>query len=469
MAITKIHPIKHTVGKAISYICNDNKTNDNLIYSFSCAKETAELEFELTAQNARSGGQNQAYHMIQSFSPDEVTPERAHLIAREWADKVLQGKYEYVLATHTDKAHIHTHIIFNAVSFKDYRRYKSDKRSYYRLRELSDEICGEYGLNIVEPSSVRTKYERKKTYVSNKYKIKKAIDECILYAKDYEDFISHMRANGFIDRQNEYLWFRESGNKRFTKTDTIGRAYTAENIKNRISGIYRPRTTDLLIDIEHNIKCQESKGYEHWAKLHNLKLAAKTLLILEEQHLLNYETLSKRVSATSDKLKSIQAKIKSDKQRLNELDNVMKSLNTYRKLKPVYDEYTKKNPFTRNSFYNKHKQEIELFQQTAKNLKSHRTPDNKLPSAKQLEAEKRKLQADIEKLSPQYTATKSEYSDIETLKKNVDMFLGQAPELHQTKDTKEKQSVRRRLEEYRERAKQQNENQNHRRRNSHEL
>lgn len=106
------------------------------------------------------------------------------------ADKALQGKYEYVLATHTDKAHIHTHIIFNAVSFKDYRRYKSDKRSYYRLRALSDEICGEYCLNIVEPNSVKRNYERKKTYVSNKYKIKKAIDECIIYAADYEDFIS---------------------------------------------------------------------------------------------------------------------------------------------------------------------------------------------------------------------------------------------------------------------------------------
>lgn len=469
MAITKIHPIKHTVSKAISYICDYNKTNDNLIYSFSCAKETAELEFELTAQNARFGGQNQAYHMIQSFSPDEVTPERAHLIAREWADKALQGKYEYVLATHTDKAHIHTHIIFNAVSFKDYRRYKSDKRSYYRLRALSDEICGEYCLNIVEPNSVKRNYERKKTYVSNKYKIKKAIDECIIYAADYEDFIRRMRENDFIDRQNEYLWFRESGNKRFTKTDTIGRAYTTENIKKRISGIYRPRTTDLLIDIEHNIKCQQSKGYEHWAKLHNLKLAAKTLLILEEQHLLNYETLSKRVSATSDKLKSIQAKIKSDKQRLNELDNVMKSLNTYRKLKPVYDEYTKKNPFTRNSFYSKHKQEIELFQRTATELKHHRTVDNKLSSAKQIEAEKRKLQSDIEKLSAQYTAVQSEYSDIETLKKNVDMFLGQTPELQKENDTKEKQSVRRRLEEYRKHAKQHNENQNHRKHNSHEL
>lgn len=324
-------------------------------------------------------------------------------------------------------------------------------------------------MNIVEPSGVKRKYERKKTYVSNKYRIKKAIDECILYATGYEDFIRRMKANDFIDRQNEYLWFRESGNKRFTKTDTIGRAYTADNIKKRISGIYRPRTTDLLIDIEHNIKCQQSKGYEHWAKLHNLKLAAKTLVILEEQHLLNYETLSKRVSETSDKLKSIKDKIKSDKQRLNELDKVIKDLNTYRKLKPVYDEYTKKNPFTRNIFYNKHKQEIELFERTAKNLKSHKTSDNKLPSAKQLEAERRKLQADIEKLSTQYTATKSEYSDIETLKKNVDMFLGYTPELQKENNTKENQSVRRRLAEYRERAKQQNENQNHRRHTSHEL
>ena len=168
-------------------------------------------------------------------------------------------------------------------------------------------------------------------------------------------------------------------------------------------------------------------------------------------------------------MKSIQDKIKSDKLRINKLDNVMKSLNTYRMLKPVYDEYTKKNPFTRNSFYNKHKQEIELFERTAKNLKSHKTSDNKLPSVKQLEAEKRKLQADIEKLSAQYTAVQSEYSDIETLKKNVDMFLGQTPELQKENDTKEKQSVRRRLEEYRERAKQQNENQNHRRHTGHEL
>lgn len=295
--------------------------------------------------------------------------------------------------------------------------------------------------------------------MSNKYKIKKAIDECILYATDYEDFIRRMRANNFIDCQNEYLWFRQNGNKRFTKTDTIGRAYTANNIKKRISGIYRSRTTDLLIDIEHNIKCRQSKGYEHWAKLHNLKLAAKTLVILEEQHLLNYDTLSKRVSETSDKLKSIQDKLKSDKLRINELDNVMKSLNTYRKLKPVYDEYTKKNPFTRNSFYSKHKQEIELFQRTATELKHHRTVDNKLSSAKQIEAEKRKLQSDIEKLSAQYTAVQSEYSDIETLKKNVDMFLGQTPELQKENDTKEKQSVRRRLEEYRKHAKQHNENQ----------
>ncbi|MGN0661104.1 MAG: relaxase/mobilization nuclease domain-containing protein, partial [Oscillospiraceae bacterium] len=103
MAITKIHAIRHTVGKSIKYICDNAKTNDNLIYSFNCTPQTAELEFELTAQKARSGGQNKAYHLIQSFRPGEVTPEKAYLIAREWADKVLKDKYEYVLATHTDK------------------------------------------------------------------------------------------------------------------------------------------------------------------------------------------------------------------------------------------------------------------------------------------------------------------------------------------------------------------------------
>lgn len=93
--------------------------------------------------------------------------------------------YEYVLCTHTDKGHYHNHIIFNAVSFKDHKRYRSDKKSYYRIREISDKICVEYGLNVIKESERRSSYEYKKTYISNKHRIRKAVDECILYAVDY--------------------------------------------------------------------------------------------------------------------------------------------------------------------------------------------------------------------------------------------------------------------------------------------
>ena len=468
MAITKIHPIKHTLGKSITYIGNDSKTeNGKYISTFGCAYETAELEFELTARAAKGGGENQAYHLIQSFKPGEVTPAQCYEIGKKFADEVLGGKYEYVICTHTDKDHYHNHIIFNAVSFKDHKRYRSDKKSYYRIREISDKICAEYGLNVVEPSGRKRSYEQKKTYVANKYKIKKAIDECILFAVDYEDFLRRMRDKKYIVREDEFLWFRDTGNKRFTKTDTIGRGYEKDNIKLRIKGTYQPKTVDLLIDIEHNVKCQQSKGYEQWAKIHNLQLIAKTLIVIHERGIADYDDLSKRVSAKSEKLKTIGDKIKSDKKRIKELDTVMKNLNMYRTLKPIYEEYTKKNPLLKNSFYSNHKQEIDLFRRLTNELKPYLTDNNKLPSVKQIEAEKQRILADITKLSALHKDMKDEYNDIAVLKKNVDMFLNIKPE---QEAPKKKPSILKKLAEHRERADRETKQpQHHKRHNNPEL
>ncbi len=473
MAITKIHAVKRTLGKSITYIGNDLKTeNGEYISTFGCAYETTELEFELTAQQAKyDAGENQAYHLIQSFEQGEVTPEQCHEIGKRLADEVLGGKFEYIVCTHTDKGHYHNHIIFNAVSFKDHKRYRSDKKSYYRIREISDKICAECGLNVIEESERRSGYEHKKTYISNKYRIRKAIDESILYTVDYEDFLKQIQSRNYIARQDEWLWFRDSNNKRFTKTDTIGRAYSRENIEKRIKGLYRPNTVDLLIDIEHNIKCQQSKGYKQWATIHNLKLAAQTINILTERHW-SYEDLSKRVLEKSEKLKSIQDKIKSDKKRISEIDTVMKNLNTHRKLKPIYEEYLNKNSLMKNSFYNKHKQEIDLFQRVAAELKPHRTANNKLPNVKNLEAEKQRLQTEIESLSEQFTVLKSECTEFAALKQNVDMFLKKTPELQQETPKEEKPSILKRLAEYQERQKQQdeqNKSQQHHKDNNPEL
>lgn len=429
MAITKIHSIKNTVSKAIAYICNDSKTNDSLIYSFNCVPETAALEFDLTAQNARNGGENKAYHLIQSFAPGEVTPEQAHSMARELAERVLKWEYEYVIATHTDKSHLHSHIIFNAVSFKDYKRYKSDKRSYYRIREISDEICESYGIEII-PKDTHKKGTQKrfdydkhyKKYVSKKSLIQKAVDDAILYSMSYEDFLNEMLKRGYDARNDEYLWFRYKTGKRFTKTNTIGIAYTRENIQKRINGVYRPKNISLLIDIESNIKCSQSKGYEQWAKIFNLKTTAKTLNRMRELGINNYDELKKNLAEHSDKLQSAKAEADKAQKRIDEINKLLKYNDLRRKYLPVIKEYNSKK-LLKNSYYEKHKTEIDSYNKAVAFLKSHMT-NGKYPNPKSLESEKAKLQSQLDKITKELSSSKADYDEYAALKHNADKILG---------------------------------------------
>ena len=155
MAITKIHPIKTTLDLSIKYICNPEKTDEEILIStHACGHETAALEFEMTRQSWNSSTKNLARHLIQSFDPDDkLTPEIAHEIGKKLIDETLKGKYEYILTTHIDKGHIHNHILFNNVSFIDGLAYNSNKKTYHQIRNASDNLCKEYGLSIIEESS----------------------------------------------------------------------------------------------------------------------------------------------------------------------------------------------------------------------------------------------------------------------------------------------------------------------------
>ena len=158
MAVTKIHPIKSTLKKALDYIENPAKTDEKiLVSSFACSYETADIEFELLRSQAMQKGNNLAHHLIQSFAPGETTPEQAHEIGRQLADEVLQGKYPYVLTTHIDKGHVHNHIIFCAVDMVDQRKYVSNRQSYAYIRRTSDRLCKEHGLSVVMPGQDRGK------------------------------------------------------------------------------------------------------------------------------------------------------------------------------------------------------------------------------------------------------------------------------------------------------------------------
>ena len=239
MAVTKIHPIKSTLKKALDYIENPDKTYDKmLVSSFACSYETADIEFEMLLAQAYQKGNNLAHHLIQSFAPSEATPEQAHEIGRQLADEVLQGKYPYVLTTHIDKGHVHNHIIFCAVDMVNQRKYISNKQSYAYIRRTSDRLCKENGLSVVKPGQSKGKsyaeWDAQRKGTSWKAKLKAAIDAAIPQAKDYDDFLRPMQAQGYEIKPDKFISFRAPGQERFTRCKTLGEAYTEEAIKEEL-------------------------------------------------------------------------------------------------------------------------------------------------------------------------------------------------------------------------------------------
>ena len=309
MAVTKIKPIKSTLKKALEYIQNPDKTDDKmLVSSFGCSYETADIEFAFTLSQALDKGNNLAHHLIQSFEPGEVSFEKAHEIGKQLADAVTKEQYEYVLTTHIDKGHVHNHIIFCAVNFVDYHKYNSNKRSYYGIRNISDRLCYENGLSVITPEKGHKgksyiEYQTAKTGTSWKGKLKEAVDLLIPQVADFEELLEKLQASGYEIKNGKYVSCRAPGQERFTRLKTLGADYTEEAIKKRIAGT-RSRTgkkltqengISLLIDIENNIKAQQSAGYEHWTKIYNLKQAAKTMNFLTENNILQYEDLIKKI------------------------------------------------------------------------------------------------------------------------------------------------------------------------------
>ena len=309
MAVTKIKPIKSTLSKALDYIQNPDKTDGKmLVSSFGCSYETADIEFGFTLAQAIEKGNNLAHHLIQSFEPGEVDYEKAHAIGKQLADAVTKGQHEYVLTTHIDKGHIHNHIIFCAVNFVDYHKYNSNKRSYYGIRNMSDKLCRENGLSVVVPGKGSkgksyAEYQAEKVGTSWKGKLKIAVDTLIPQVASFEELLQRLQAAGYEIKPGKYISCRAPGQERFTRLKTLGADYTEEAIKERIAGKRtkaakapkEQRGVSLLIDIENSIKAQESRGYEQWAKIHNLKLAAKTMNFLTEHQIEQYADLVSRI------------------------------------------------------------------------------------------------------------------------------------------------------------------------------
>ena len=425
------------MSKAIAYILNPEKTDEKLLVSsYGCASETAAREFEWTRKIAEQKGMNPvriiARHVIQSFEIGEVTPELAHEIGKQFADEILGGKYEYVLTTHIDKDHVHNHLIFNAVDFVDYHAYKSYKRIYYDMREVSDRLCKENGLSVIPPSQNKgmgyKEYTEAKRGTSWKQKLKQTIDRLVITAKDYDDFLRLMQEAGYEIKTGKYISFRAEGQERFTRSKTIGENYTEERIKERIAGRTPrrnrrqtvPKGISLIGDIQERIRLIDSKGYEYKAKLTILKEAARTLNYLTENNLLQYADLERKVEDVHSSYDRTGKELKGVEARLREVQPLIKNISNYQRLKPVYDAFQKAKD--KPGFKAKHEAELVIFEAARSTLLAMQG-DEKLPSMKTLQAEQQRLLEEQQRLYDERAKLKKEVKQIETIKSNVDTFL----------------------------------------------
>ena len=434
------------MSKAIAYILNPEKTDEKLLVSsYGCASETAAREFEWTRKIAEQKGMNPvriiARHVIQSFEIGEVTPELAHEIGKQFADEILGGKYEYVLTTHIDKDHVHNHLIFNAVDFVDYHAYKSYKRIYYDMREVSDRLCKENGLSVIPPSQNKgmgyKEYTEAKRGTSWKQKLKQTIDRLVITAKDYDDFLRLMQEAGYEIKTGKYISFRAEAQERFTRSKTIGENYTEERIKERIAGRTPrrnrrqtvPKGISLIGDIQERIRLIDSKGYEYKAKLTILKEAARTLNYLTENNLLQYADLEKKVEDVHSSYDRTGKELKGVEARLREVQPLIKNISNYQRLKPVYDAFQKAKD--KPGFKAKHEAELVIFEAARSTLLAMQG-DEKLPSLKTLQAEQQRLLEEQQRLYDERAKLKKEAKHIETIKSNVDTFL--APSVDHDRD-----------------------------------
>ena len=445
MAVTKIKPVKSTLSKALDYIENPDKTDGKmLISSFGCSYETADIEFGFTLSQALERGSNLAFHLIQSFEPGEVSPEKAHEIGRQLADVVTKGQHEYVITTHIDKGHVHNHILFCAVNFVDHRKYNSNKRSYYGIRNMSDKLCRDNGLSVVVPNKGSkgksyAEYQAEKAGTSWKGKLKIAVDALIPQVSDFEELLQRLQAAGYEIKPGKYISCRAPGQERFTRLKTLGADYTEEAIRERIAGrrtktVKAPkqqRGVNLLIDIENNIKAAQSRGYEQWAKIHNLKQAAMTMNFLTDNKIEQYADLTAKIAEIQTASGQAADALKTVEKRIADMAVLIKNISAYQKTKPAYEAYRKAR--NKEQYKAEHERAVILHEAAAKALKAAGV--SKLPSIDALQAEYENLKQKKEALYADYGKLKKQVKEYDVIKQNIDSILQTGKHLVREKET----------------------------------
>ena len=436
MAYTKIHPIKSTVEKAIAYITNPEKTDEKIyVSSFACSEQTAFLEFEKTRNKHHYSGKNLAYHCIQSFKPNEVTPEQAHKIGIQTADELLKGKYEYVISTHVDRGHIHNHLIICGVNFENGLSFgtehdRKNNPAWKQLRKISDDICIENKLSVIEmPEKGYGKcyYEWLQDMKKNSYKskLKNAIDSCVMTSDSFDDFLNRMQneMNYEYKIRGHSLSFRAEEQERFTRCSrkSLGWYYDPEQIKKRIDRQVKKRTATISKDTGfYQINDDKAVGLNRWAALKNMQEASRLLNFLSDYGVGSVEQLDEKISDMYDQRFDVVQKLNDYESSIIEQRELLKMLNTYWKMKAVHDEFLRSS--SKEKFKREHSKDLSIFNSSKEWLREKYTGTT-LPNRAVLEMKITEEETQREALLENYHDIKNSLNSLETAKGKIERYF----------------------------------------------
>ena len=443
MAYTKIHPIRASVTGAVRYITNPQKTDGKLlISSYQCTPESASFDFHQAL--AATGKKNtvKAYHLIQSFAPGEIDPERAHAIGEAYAARLLGDNYSYIVATHNDKNHVHNHILFCAADNKEHKKYHDCKASYRRLCQISNEICEEQGLSVI----------KERTYVAKSYKewledkkgtswktaLKSDINTCIKQSRTYDEFLSMMRAKGyeikgesFAPDDLKYISFKHPGSQRWVRgrASSLGPDFTRERIRERIEAKARERAERMkrmtqprsyLIDTS-DPKFEENPGLGKWAQRQNLKASAAMYAELNRMGFQSLDELDDRISFLQEQSKTGRSTVVDIEKQLRPMSELIYFGEQYQENKVYQSRYKKsKDP---ERYFQDHRAQLTMHDGAKAFLESVGI-DPATFDLNGLKDTHKELETARTTATNVYKSAESELKKLERLKKGLETFLG---------------------------------------------
>lgn len=452
MATTRLIPL-HTgkgrnFGKAIrnviGYVSNPKKTHQGeLVTGFGCNPETADGEFllmkrEYIAQTGRHRGKDDviAYHLRQSFVPGEITPEEANRIGCELASRFTHGQHAYVVATHEDRRHVHSHIIISAVNLDCDRKFRNFWGSSKAIRRLSDTLCIQNGLSIIEQPKGHSKSYNKwlgnEAKTSQRDGLREAIDAALArQPKDFEELLTMLQRGGWEVKRGKRISLKGKGQERFKRLDSLGEDYSEAALRAIIAGekehhprekktVQPMRQVNLLVDIQAKLQAGKSTGFERWAKVFNLKQMAQTLNYLSENNLMNIEDLTAKTDAAIARVHEMQVTIRETEKRMAELHALKGHIINYVKTREVYVAYRMAG--YSKKFVAEHEQEIRLHQAAKEAFSALGT--QKIPKVKAIQAEYDALREKKKQVYAAYHQAQDEMRQLLTVRANVERILG---------------------------------------------